>query len=300
MIIAALAVLAATVAFGAAAPAIGRRARPGLAVATLVGGGLALTSFCVLALAAVATTGVGRIPVVARIGDWSSTVIAQRTPVAPWVAVVAAALLLVAVLGTGHALATVGGRLLRAWSAARTGGGPLVVLEDERPVAYAVPGWPGTVVVTGALLRRLDAAGRRAVLAHERAHLAERHDLVLLLGSVVAGANPLLRQVPAALSLACERRADEVAAGAVRDRYAVVRAITLAVHPGLVDQLVIPAGGEVVARVDSLLRSRRPSRVWCVAQVLLPALLVLAGASALLAVAQDLDRLLDAAALLHR
>lgn len=300
MIVATLVVVAATAGFGAAAPAIGRRARPGLAVATLIGGGLALTSFCVLALAAVATTGIGRIPVVARLGDWSSTIIAERTPVAPWVALAAAAMLLVAVVGTGHALLTVGRRLLRAWSVARLDGRPLLVLDDERPMAYAVPGWPGTIVVTGSLLRRLDALGRRAVLAHERAHLAERHDLMLLLGSVVAGANPLLRQLPAALSLACERRADEVAAGVVRDRYAVVRAITLAVSPGLADQLLLPAGGEVVARVDSLLRDRRPSRVWGVIQVLLPALLVMAGAWALLAVAQDLDQLLDAAALLHR
>lgn len=300
MIVAAVLVLVATAAFGVLTPAISRRARPEIALGVLVLGGLALTGFCVLALGALVTTAAGQIPLVARVGDWSSTVIEQRTPVTPWVAIAAAGGLLVAVLGAARAMATHGRRLLRAWSAARGSACPLVVLDDERPMAYAVPGWPGRVVTTSGLLRRLDAGGRRALLAHEHAHLAERHDLLLLAGSVVGGANPLLRQLPAALSVACERRADEVAAGTVGDRRAVVRAITLAVRPALADQLLLPAGGEVVARVDSLLRGRRPGRVWGVLQVLLPAIVVIAGALALLAVARDLDRLLDAAALLRR
>ncbi|MGH3743297.1 MAG: M56 family metallopeptidase, partial [Mycobacteriales bacterium] len=239
MIVAAALVLAATAAFGAVAPAISRRARPEVALGVLVGGGLALTTFCLLALGALATTAAGRIPVVARLGDWSSAAIEQHTPVAPWVAVVAATLLIAAALGAARALVTSGRRLLRAWSASHDSAGPLVVLDDERPMAYALPGWPGRIVATSSLLRRLDPGGRRALLAHEGAHLSGRHDLVLAAGAVVAGTNPLLRQLPAALSLACERRADEVAAGAVGDRRAVARAITLAVRPALADQLLL-------------------------------------------------------------
>jgi Zn-dependent protease with chaperone function len=293
-------VLAATAVFGVLAPAISRRARPGLALGVLAVGGLALTTFCLLALGAVGATAAGRIPVVARLGDWSSVAIDERTPVPPWVAVSATVVVLFACFGAVRALITSGWRLLRAWSAANDTTDALVVLDDERPMAYALPGWPGRIVTTSGLLRRLDASGRRALLAHERAHLRGRHDLVLAVGAVVAGANPLLRLLPAALSLACERRADEVAARTVGDRHAVVRAITLAVRPALAAELLLPAGGEVIVRVDSLLRERRRGRTWAVLQLLLPALAVAAGALALLAVAQDLDQLLDAAALLRR
>lgn len=300
MILAAALVLAATALFGAAAPTISRQARPDLALGVLVGGGLALTTFCLLALGALATTAAGRIPLVARLGEWSSSAIEQRTPVAPWVAVAAGLVLLAAGLGAAHAVATSGRRLLRAWSAAHDTDSPLVVLDDERPLAYAVPGWPGRIVTTSGLLRRLDQGGRRALLAHESAHLAERHDLLVATGSIVAGTNPLLRQLPAAVSLACERRADEVAARTVGDRHAVVRAITLAVLPSLAAELLLPAGGDVVERVNSLLRVSRPGRIRNTLPVLLPSLAVLIGALALVAVAHDLDQLLDAAALLRR
>lgn len=300
MIVATALVLAATALFGTVAPTVSRRVRPDIALAVLLLGGTALAAFCLLALGAVAATAVGRIPLVARLGDWSSSALGDHTPVATWVAVLAGATALAAGLGAARALATSGGRLVRAWSAAQQGDGPLVVLADERAMAYALPGWPGRIVTTSGLLRRLDASGRRALLAHERAHLTGRHDLLLAAGSVVAGTNPLLRRLPAALSLACERRADEVAARTVGDPHAVVRAITLAVRPALADELLLPAGGDVVERVNSLLRESPHPRVGSVLQVLLPALVVLVGAWALLAVAHDLDRLLDAAALLRR
>lgn len=299
MIVATVLLLAATAAFGALAPTISRRARPDMALGVLVLGGLAMTVFCVLALGADGVTVAGRIPFVARIGDWSSTVIARRTPVAPWVAVAAVAALAAAGVGAVRTAAAYGRRLLHAWSAARHAGGSLVVLDDDRPMAYAVPGWPGRIVVTSSLLRRLDAGGRRAVLAHERAHLAERHDLLLLAGAIIGGANPLLRRVPAAVGMACERRADEVAATTVGDRRAVVRAITLAVRPELAGALLLPAGGEVVTRVESLLRERGCGARGTV-QSLLPAAVVVVGAVALAVVARDLDHLLDAAALLRR
>ena len=300
MIVATALVLAATALFGAAAPTVSRRVRPDIALGVLLLGGVALATFCLLALSAVAATAAGRIPLVARVGDWSGSTLGHRAPVATWVAVVAGSIVVAAGLGAARALLTAGRRLRRAWSAARDSPGPLVVLDDERAMAYAVPGWPGRIVTTSGLLRRLDPGGRRALLAHEGAHLTERHDLLLAVGSLVAGTNPLLRQLPAALSLACERRADEVAARTVGDPHAVVRAITLAVRPALAGELLLPAGGDVVERVNSLLRVSRRGRAWTLLQALLPTLVVLAGGCALLAVAHDLDRLLDAAALLRR
>lgn len=54
------------------------------------------------------------------------------------------------------------------------------VLAEQTPVAYCLPAvGGGQVVVSAGVLDRLDATELAAVLAHERAHLRARHDLVL-------------------------------------------------------------------------------------------------------------------------
>jgi len=56
-----------------------------------------------------------------------------------------------------------------------------VVVQHDAPVAYCLPGLTSSVtVVSRGLLDALDPAGLRAVLAHERAHLDQRHDLLVL------------------------------------------------------------------------------------------------------------------------
>lgn len=57
------------------------------------------------------------------------------------------------------------------------GGGELAVLDHVSRSALAVPRRPGRIVATSGMLRRLDGAQRRALLAHERAHLRHRHHL---------------------------------------------------------------------------------------------------------------------------
>lgn len=59
-------------------------------------------------------------------------------------------------------------------------GGDLAVLPDDVPYAYALPGSPGRVMVSTALLASLEPAEHRALFAHERAHLAGRHHRLLL------------------------------------------------------------------------------------------------------------------------
>ncbi|MFT4234905.1 MAG: M56 family metallopeptidase [Microbacterium sp.] len=55
------------------------------------------------------------------------------------------------------------------------------VLEDAVPVAYCLPRGAGSVtVLSRGLLERLDADELAAVIAHERAHVEQRHDLLLL------------------------------------------------------------------------------------------------------------------------
>jgi len=55
-----------------------------------------------------------------------------------------------------------------------------LVVDHPAATAYCVPGLRSRIVVSAGALDLLDQAELAAVLAHERAHLRERHDLVLL------------------------------------------------------------------------------------------------------------------------
>jgi Zn-dependent protease with chaperone function len=104
----------------------------------------------------------------------------------------------------------------------------LVVVDDDEPDAYALPGLGGRVVVSTAMLRSLTADERRVLLAHEAAHLSRRHHLWVLAAELAAAADPLLRPAATAVRAAVERDADEVAAGEVGDRMLTARALARA------------------------------------------------------------------------
>lgn len=56
-----------------------------------------------------------------------------------------------------------------------------LVLEDSVPLAYCVPrGWRSLTVLSRGLLDRLSSDELAAVIAHERAHLEQRHDILLI------------------------------------------------------------------------------------------------------------------------
>ena len=59
------------------------------------------------------------------------------------------------------------------------GGNAAFGLDATRPAVYCVPGRPPTIVLTTGALAVLDTEQLTAVLAHERAHLAGRHHLLL-------------------------------------------------------------------------------------------------------------------------
>ncbi|KQX83175.1 M56 family metallopeptidase [Streptomyces sp. Root1310] len=105
-------------------------------------------------------------------------------------------------------------------------GTQVVVLPDGTPYAYALPGRRrDRIVVTTALLDRLEPAERRALFAHERAHLAGGHHRHLLAVRLAARANPFLWPLRAAVAYTAERWADEDAARSVGSRRTVARAI---------------------------------------------------------------------------
>ena len=84
-----------------------------------------------------------------------------------------------------------------------------------RPAAYCVPGRPAAIVLTSAALAVLDPGQLTAVLAHERAHLAGRHHLLIALTRGLAAAFPgvpLFTRAPAEVARLAEMCADDAAA----------------------------------------------------------------------------------------
>lgn len=163
------------------------------------------------------------------------------------------------------------------------GGGDLAVLPDDVPYAYALPGSPGRVMVSTAMLTALDPAERRALLAHERAHLEGRHHRLLLATRLAGCVNPLLRPLGAALVYSTERWADEEAARVTGDRRLTARAVGKAAlisrpAPRAAAVAGFAAVGPVPRRVAALLGPVPPDRGW-------PPALTPAGAAAFVAAA---------------
>ncbi|MFD4174707.1 M56 family metallopeptidase [Streptomyces anulatus] len=162
-------------------------------------------------------------------------------------------------------------------------GGDVAVLPDDVPYAYALPGSPGRVMVSTALLASLEPAEHRALFAHERAHLAGRHHRLLLATRLAGCVNPLLWPLLGALVYSTERWADEDAARVTGDRRLTARAVGKAALvsrpvPGGAAFAAFAAAGPVPRRVAALLGPVPPDRGW-------PPALTPAGVAALVAAA---------------
>ncbi|MFJ3235222.1 M56 family metallopeptidase [Streptomyces sp. NPDC086787] len=68
--------------------------------------------------------------------------------------------------------------------------GPMLVLEDEYPDAWWMPGHPPQLVVTTGALHRLTDPQLDAVLTHERGHARAHHDWLLHLSTALATGFP--------------------------------------------------------------------------------------------------------------
>jgi Zn-dependent protease with chaperone function len=88
------------------------------------------------------------------------------------------------------------------------------VLDHPVPVAYCLPGRRSRLVVSAGVLDALDPVQVGAVLAHERTHLRERHDLVVLPFVAWGATAPFVRGMvcaQVAVAALVEMRADDVA-----------------------------------------------------------------------------------------
>jgi len=93
-----------------------------------------------------------------------------------------------------------------------------LVVDHPVAAAYCVPGLRSRIVVSAGTLELLDQAELAAVLAHERAHLRERHDLVLLPFTALLRAfrwSPAARDAAGSVALLLEMLADDHAVGYV-------------------------------------------------------------------------------------
>ncbi|MCO5998031.1 M56 family metallopeptidase [Actinoallomurus rhizosphaericola] len=265
--------------------------------------GAVLSACTMLALVLLTGAGLLRLDFVAAAEHLSPPLLRRMSPTPPPLACAAGLALAVTIGAAGRTLCRRVTALLRAANTAPARRGDLAVLPDDLPDAYAVPGRPGTIVVTTGMLRALDAREREVLLAHERAHLSGRHHLFTLVMDVAAVLHPALLALRAPLRYHLERWADESAAGAVGDRRLVARAIARAAlarrrahAPAAPVGALSVAAGPVPRRVAALLAAppARRSRLLPGIAAALAACVTLSGAGTLDA-ATDLGGSVEAA-----
>src|ERR1039458_152073 len=158
-----------------------------------------------------------------------------------------------------------------------------LVVDYPTAAAYCLPGLRSQIVVSVGTLELLGRGELAAVLAHERAHLRERHDLVLLPFTALRRAFPrsaAARQAHTAVALLVEMLADD---HALRHRPAR-ELVTALIRVGAAGTGSTPAGALAIGAQDSEVAAR-------VARLLEPApglsapALTLVGVAAVLLVA---------------
>ena len=270
MSIAVLVTMALSVLFAATAPALGRRLPPTLATRMLVAGSLVVSASTLFVLAVVAFTWIGQLPEIAALGPWSTATLRQDDPI-PDPAAIGATLLLSLLAAQAARLVV---RRCRAVFAVHRScrhlphADSLVVVDTDHADAFTTPQRRGRIIVTTGLLRALDPAERRVVLAHETSHLDHRHPWWLLAAELAAAVNPLLGPTARTVAQAVERWADEDAASALADRTLAARTLArtaLLMHQrtrGLSGSALGVLNADVPARVRALLAPpprRRPT-----------------------------------------
>lgn len=139
------------------------------------------------------------------------------------------------------------------------------MLDFPAPVAYCLPGVRSITVLTEGLVRVLDAAQLRAVLAHERAHLRQYHHLVLLAfkaWNIALPWFPIANRAEKAVALLVEMLADDDARREVDDA-SLATAIAIVGSPWRDgDRAAAPvASDELVPEADPETLGARVSRL---------------------------------------
>jgi beta-lactamase regulating signal transducer with metallopeptidase domain len=167
------------------------------------------------------------------------------------------------------------------------GGNAAFVLEARRPAAYCVPGRPGTIVLTSGALALLDPAQLAAVLAHERAHLASRHHLLIALTRGLAAvfpAVPLFTRGPENVTRLAEMCADDSATRHSGRRALMAALLAMATGAAVPASALGVMACAVTARLQRLAETPVQARHARYGLALTGVMVLLAGAPCLLAV----------------
>lgn len=139
------------------------------------------------------------------------------------------------------------------------------LLDHPDPVAFCIPGARPLLVLSSGMVAGLDPGQLAAVVAHERAHLRERHHLLLLPFVAWAAALPVLpaaARARGAVRELVEMRADDIALASLdgpAPRRTLAEAIVATAGGAGVPSGALAVGGGVVhARVLRLLQPAHP------------------------------------------
>jgi bla regulator protein blaR1 len=131
------------------------------------------------------------------------------------------------------------------------------LLDDERAIAYCLPGLRPRIVLSDGTLALLPRHELSAVIEHERAHAHEQHGLVMLpmagLTSVL-GWIPYARQAPVEVALLLEMAADDYSAQRATRQSLAAALVHMASEGWAPGCAMAVTGSDVVARVSRLLR----------------------------------------------
>jgi Zn-dependent protease with chaperone function len=289
---------------GATATHLSRTLPPATAARLLTTAGVATAAATSFVLAVLAFTALAELAPVAELGSWSTSALDAANPVPDGTSALAvAAVCVLAMVALRVALLRVRASRAARRLCAQLGGGPgdLVIVDGPDVDVFAVPSLRGRIVATRLLLAALPADERRAVLAHETAHLRHHHHRYRLAAELAAAVNPLLRPLAGAVDYATERWADEVAAGTVGDRRVVARALARCGLQATQPRLPAPwsaaalhatTPSRLVRRVEALLEPAPRHRPLLVAGV---AALLVVTMAAVVETQQDTEQIFETA-----
>ncbi len=211
----------------------------------------------VAALVQISIAGASEIPAVSDAVGWCRALYHGQHGASPLVGALAAVALGLVTAGVARQ-----GRRVRRDRRAFADVDGLQLIDAEGPVAFAVPGRPGGVVLGNGLLRHLDRHERSAVLAHETAHLTLNHHRYVGAAELCAAGLPFLRPLARRVRFMTERWADEVAADRIGSRQLLARTIArvaLMPHGSGPSIGLAFRGHNTISRVEALL-DPRPQR----------------------------------------
>lgn len=246
---------------------------PVLALWVLMSSMVLATLASVVLLLQIAAAGLSEVPFIADILGWCRAIYGGQHGATPLVGVIAVGALAAMAWRTRSYARKV--RLSRENFTDVEG---IVIVDVDHPVAFAVPGNPGGVVISRSMLDALNKVERRVVLAHENAHLRYHHHAFVHTANSCAAAIPVLAPFARKAVFLTERWADETAAERLGSRSAVAAAIAkVALLPSYQAPSFAQAlsGGDAIARYEALESPERvPRRTMILAAISMVAIAI--------------------------